>query len=298
MLKLIFAGLLSIPCLLLCITVAPVIAILSIPPLLLLIFRKDDNDSSSQQRSPDHVVIVGGSSGIGLSIAKECIKRGIPHIVLLARNKEKLERAKKMLLSEITTTPVKIDIFSVSVSDYPSLEKIVQKELVDIKKNKHDHRTILFNCAGIPYTAEFEKIPIEQYSNLINTNQLGTMYVVKAFLPIIENGTIVFTSSAAGQVGLYGYAAYSPTKYALRGFAEALQQELLYSRPNVRVQIAFPADTDTPGYQEESKMMPEITKKLNDSAGLANPDDTAKKMLSSATAMNPKFAVAFNFEGW
>jgi 3-dehydrosphinganine reductase len=59
----------------------------------------------------------------------------------------------------------------------------------------------------------------------------------------------------------------------LRGFAETLHAELIKSRPNVSVQIAFPADTNTPGYEEEAKMMPEITKALNESAGLAKPEE-------------------------
>lgn len=84
---------------------------------------------------------------------------------------------------------------------------------------------------------------------------------------------LLLCSSAAAQAGVYGYAAYSPTKYALRGFAETLHAELIRSRPGVNLQIAFPADTNTPGYEEESKMMPAITKILNESAGLSDPNE-------------------------
>ena len=99
------------------------------------------------------------------------------------------------------------------------------------------------------------------------------MYVARAFLPHMSTGCIVFCSSAAGQVGMYGYTAYAPTKYAIRGFAETLHMELLMTKPKVSVQVAFPVDTNTPGYQEEKQMMPEITKKLNANAGLACPDE-------------------------
>lgn len=264
MLKIILAGILSIPCLLFAITVTPIIGILALPSLLLLLFRKGNGDS--HQLEPDHVVIVGGSSGIGLSIAKECVKRNFPRVVLLARNQEKLEKAKKDLESGSQST--KVEIVSVSVSDYAAIQRVA-----DDLNIKDGDRTVLFNCAGIPYTTEFEKIPIEEYQKLVNTNQLGAMYVVRAFLPVIKQGTIVLTSSAAAQAGVYGYSIYSPTKYALRGFAETLHAELLYTHPNVHIQIAFPADTNTPGYEEECKMMPEITKKLNESAGLADPDE-------------------------
>mmetsp|Transcript_10393 Transcript_10393/g.15878 ORF Transcript_10393/g.15878 Transcript_10393/m.15878 type:complete len:343 (-) Transcript_10393:44-1072(-) len=288
MLKLIVAGILCIPCLLFAIAVTPIIGFLALPSLILLLFRKGND---APQVEPDRIVIVGGSSGIGLSIAKECVKKNFPRVILLARNKEKLQKAKECLESESHST--KVEIVSVSVSDYAALQKVVEDLNI-----KDDERTILFNCAGIPFTTEFEKVPIEQYQKLVDTNQLGSMYLARAFLPVMKQGTIVLTSSAAAQAGVYGYSIYSPTKYALRGFAETMHAELLYSHPNVHIQIAFPADTNTPGYEEESKMMPEITKKLNESAGLANPDDSARKMLKCALAKNPKFAVYFNLEGW
>lgn len=64
-----------------------------------------------------------------------------------------------------------------------------------------------------------------------------------------KSGAVVFISSQAGQLGLYGYTAYSTTKYALRGLAETLQMEM---KPhNVQVHISFPPDTDTPQLQAE-----------------------------------------------
>jgi 3-dehydrosphinganine reductase len=64
-------------------------------------------------------------------------------------------------------------------------------------------------------------------------------------------GRILFVSSQAGQIGIFGYTAYSATKFALRGFAEALQMEL---KPyGIYVTLSYPPDTDTPGFKEELK---------------------------------------------
>lgn len=52
----------------------------------------------------------------------------------------------------------------------------------------------------------------------------------------------------AGQVSVYGFAAYSASKGGLRYFAEALQQELLPF--NIRLSVVYPPDTDTPGFEE------------------------------------------------
>ncbi len=267
MIRLILAGILSIPCFLLWVATAPLIAILSIPSLLLLVFRKEGTSSS---KKPTHVVVFGGSKGIGLAIAKECASKklgGNLKITILARNQEILDKAKQEILSVAAETSTTVEAISANVSDHASLENIAKK-IANLNE-----RTILFNCAGIPYTLEYNRIPMDVYEKLCKTNLLGSMYISRAFLPHMEDGTIVLCSSALGQVGMYGYTAYAPTKFALRGFAEALHSELVKSKPGVSIQLAFPVDTDTPGYEEELKTMPEITKQLNDAGGLAKPEE-------------------------
>ncbi|KAL3917272.1 MAG: hypothetical protein SGILL_004794 [Bacillariaceae sp.] len=303
LIKIAAAGVLGLPCLLVAAAVAPLIALLSIPPLLLLVFSKHHNDDDavpSTTTAPSHVIVVGGSSGIGLSIAKECAAQGVAKISILARNQKRLDEAKVAIegirINKSTTTTVQA--LSVSVSDYAAVEKVARQILGDDKNRQRNERVVLFNCAGISYTAEFENIPVDVYRKLIDTNQLGAMYVARAFLPHMHHGCIVFCSSAAGQVGVYGYTVYAATKCALRGFAQTLHIELIRSKPGVSVQIAFPVDTDTPGYKAEQEMMPEITKILNENAGLEKPEDTAKIMVKSAFAKHPKFQVYFTFEGW
>lgn len=284
MLKLILAGVLAIPCLLVCVVTAPILAILSIPPLLLLTFqkegddkfetnRKKNNSNSSDKNIPDHAIIFGGSTGIGFCVAQECIRKNVPRITILARNQDKLDKAKEELEQQIkaasTPTTTVVRVVSVNVSDFPALQKVAK----DICPNPHTEKVVLYNCAGISYTLDMEKVQIETYMKLIQTNQLGAMYVLRAFIPVIYHGTIVLTSSAAGQVGLYGYTAYSPTKYALRGLAETVHQELVRTRPDVNIQVAFPTDTATPGYEEESKIMPELTKIINEAGGLSDPKE-------------------------
>ncbi|KAG7374418.1 short-chain dehydrogenase/reductase SDR [Nitzschia inconspicua] len=275
---------------------APVIGILSIPPLLLLLFRKSDNKhttittkpmtttTTASNDWPVHMIVVGGSSGIGLSIAQECARNGTTaKVTILARNQDKLNQAKADIEETAKTasnSSVQVQAVSVSVTDYTAVEKIAHQLLGNNDKEKQPtkERVILFNCAGIPYTSEFETIPIDVYTKLVETNQLGAMYVTRAFLPHMNQGCIVFCSSATGQLGVYGYTVYSSTKFALRGFAETLHAELMRSKPGVSVQIAFPVDTATPGYEVETKMMPAITKVLNANAGLSQPEDIAKIM--------------------
>jgi 3-dehydrosphinganine reductase len=298
MLKLLLAGVLALPALLVAVVTAPIIALLSIPSLLLLVYRKQQKNGVVEPL-PDHVVITGGSSGIGFCLAKECVEQGISQVTILARNQSKLDKAKKELEQLAATANTKfqgnskkciIRAISVSVSDYAALEKIA-KEIIDPKDS-----VALFNVAGFCHPGYWDAVPPEQYLSMINTNQLGAMYTTRAFLNYMQCGRIVLCSSAAGQVGVFGYTGYSPTKYALRGFAEALHQELS-TRP-IHVQVVFPVDTDTEGYQQELALTPDETKAISEDAGLSKPEDVARSMFRAATAKHPSYLVYFTFEGW
>ncbi len=87
----------------------------------------------------------------------------------------------------------------------------------------------------------------------MRTNYLGAVFCTKAVIDSMKSrrfGRVLFVSSQAGQIGLFGYTAYSPTKFALRGLAESLQMEV--NPYNIYVTVSFPPDTDTPGLKEEN----------------------------------------------
>ena len=65
----------------------------------------------------------------------------------------------------------------------------------------------------------------------------------------VKNGKIVFVSSMLGLLSFAGYSAYSPTKFAIRGLADTLRNEL--KRYNIDVHIFFPGNIDSPGYAVE-----------------------------------------------
>ena len=68
---------------------------------------------------------------------------------------------------------------------------------------------------------------------MMDVNYLGSVYVTRAVIPSMKarrSGRVVFISSQAGQLGLFGYTGYSASKFALRGLAEALQMEVSDNR--------------------------------------------------------------------
>lgn len=95
----------------------------------------------------------------------------------------------------------------------------------------------------------------------------------------LGSGRIVLVSSQAGQVGVFGYTSYCSTKFALKGLAESLQMEL--ARDNIYVTVAYPPDTDTPGFVEENKTKPIETQLINETSGVLSAEEVAKKIIQS-----------------
>ena len=70
----------------------------------------------------------------------------------------------------------------------------------------------------------------------MDVNYLGSVLLTRAVVPSLvrqKQGRVVFVSSMAGQLGLFGYTAYSPSKFALRGLAESLQMEVWAGKTDV-----------------------------------------------------------------
>jgi 3-dehydrosphinganine reductase len=112
-------------------------------------------------------------------------------------------------------------------------------------------------------------------------NYFGTLYCIKAALPGMEQqrrGQIAMVSSGAGLIGIYGYTPYSPSKFALRGLAEALRGEL---KPwGIGVSIVYPPDTDTPQLAAENLTKPPETKRITATAETWSADAVAAKIVA------------------
>lgn len=233
------------------------------------------------------VLISGGSSGIGLALAKQYSSRGAD-VTILARNIDKLKSAQQQILESRIDSQQIVHIISSDVGNFADLKRKISKfdQPVDI----------LINSAGITHPGRFIDLEAEIFTNIITTNYLGTVYLTKLIVPgMIQNksGHIVNISSLAALVGIFGYTAYAPSKYAIRGFSRCLRSEL---KPyGVDVSIVLPPDTDTPQLEFERKIMPETTKKINKSAGKMNPNEVAKIIIKGVE--KKKFTIIPGLEG-
>ena len=211
-----------------------------------------------------HAVITGGSSGIGFGLAKQCAENGVKNITLVARNMAALEKAQKELAAKYPSS--KFHIQSVDVGDHKAVAA-AGKLIVE----NGGPPTMLFNNAGTTTVHAFQDVPIDDFEKVVRCNYLGTVYMTKALLNDMPPGScIMMTSSMAGLVGVFGYTGYSPSKFAIRGFAESLQSEV--RRIGISVSVAFPPDTDTPCFEEENKAKPKETFLISDATGLMQPE--------------------------
>ncbi|XP_064409380.1 3-ketodihydrosphingosine reductase isoform X3 [Latimeria chalumnae] len=225
-----------------------------------------------------HVVVTGGSSGIGKCIAVECYKQGA-FITLVARDENKLLQAKKEIEKYSINDKQIVLCISVDVSkDYGQVDNVMKQA-----QEKLGPIDMLVNCVGTSMAEKFEDIRIESFRRLMEINYLGSVYPTRAVINTMKErrmGRIVFVSSQAGQLGLFGFTAYSPSKFALRGLAESLQMEV---KPyNIYVTVAYPPDTDTPGFAEENKTKPLETRLISETSGLCQPEQVAKIIVKDA----------------
>ncbi|KAK4743196.1 hypothetical protein SAY87_001197 [Trapa incisa] len=233
-----------------------------------------------------HVFITGGSSGIGLALAHQAASAGA-RVSILARSQAKLEEAKRAVQ---LATGIDVATFAADVRDFDAVKRAVEAAgPIDV----------LVVNQGVFVPGELERLRLDEFRFMIDVNLIGSFNMIKAVLPAMKGradkrpASIALMSSQAGQVGIYGYTAYSASKFGLRGLAEALQQEVIAD--NIHISLIFPPDTDTPGFEEETKRRPQLTNIIAESSGAMKTEVVAKKALDGIKSGS--FIVPCSFEG-
>ncbi len=216
-----------------------------------------------------HVLITGGSSGIGLALAIQCVEAGA-RLSLVSRNAGKLGRARDAILKHFPSASI-----AVAAADVSSREQV--QAALAAAHAAHGPVDVLITSAGVAQPGYFDDVPLSVFETTMAVNYLGTVYFLKAVLPEMRarrSGSVVLISSGAGLVGIFGYTPYAPTKFALRGLAESLRGEL--AGTGVTVSIVYPPDTDTPQLAEENLTKPLETRAITSGGGLWKADDVAR----------------------
>ncbi|WP_312421872.1 SDR family oxidoreductase [Epilithonimonas sp.] len=221
------------------------------------------------------VVITGASSGVGRAAAEAFAQEGC-NLILAARGKEALEETVAICKS-FGALAIAIPT---NVAEYKEVEHLTEKALeitgaIDFWVNN----------AGVMATGRFEETPVEVIDQLIKTNLLGYMHGARSVLPVFKkqgHGILLNNISIGGWMPAPYGAAYSASKYGIRGMVECLQGEVS-DEPDIHVVALYPSIQRSTGNMHSAKYSG-LDFKIPPTA--ADPKKLAEEMV--AMAKNPK----------
>lgn len=165
--------------------------------------------------------ITGAGSGIGRALALELAEQGC-HLALSDINLAAVEETATQVLA--TSPKLRVTNQQLDVADRIAVEAWAGKVVKD-----HGQVNLVFNNAGVALGSTIEGSSYEDLEWIVNINFWGVVYGTKAFLPHLKksgDGHVINISSLFGIISVPSQGAYNATKFAVRGFTEALRQEL------------------------------------------------------------------------
>jgi uncharacterized protein len=201
-------------------------------------------------------VVTGASSGIGAEIARALARRGW-HCVLLARREERLRPLAEEIGGEFAVC---------DVTDRAAVLEIAAR---------HPRIDLLVNNAGVAGRTSFLDGDPETIERVLQTNYLGAVWCLQAFLPALEAAApsdVVNIVSVAGQVALPMSGPYAASKHAQLAFSRATAAQL--RRRRIRVHTVKPGFVDTEGFPQS--WLPKPARRL-----VIGPERVAEHVLAS-----------------
>ncbi|HEV8628866.1 MAG TPA: SDR family oxidoreductase [Thermoanaerobaculia bacterium] len=198
-------------------------------------------DSGSNGATPEVVVVTGASAGVGRATVRELARRGA-WVGLLARGVDGLEAARR----EVEQAGGRALALPVDVTDAAAVEAAaerVERELGPID--------VWVNDAMVTVLAPFEDLALEDFRRVTEVNYLGTVYGTLAALRRMrrrDRGTIVQVGSALSYRAIPLQSAYCGSKFAVRGFTDALRSELLHDGSGVHLTMVHLPALNTPQF--------------------------------------------------
>ncbi|RFC66520.1 SDR family NAD(P)-dependent oxidoreductase [Fulvimarina endophytica] len=180
-------------------------------------------------------LVTGAASGIGRAIAVSLAERGAA-LALADIDEAGLAATRGLLRPGTHATLHPIDL----------ADKDAIAALPGAVMAEHRSVDLLFNVAGVAIGGSFEQVDANDFDWLMEINFFGTVRMVRAFLPVLRQASeaqVVNISSIYGIISPPGQAAYSASKFAVRGFSNALRHEL--RRTSIGVSVVHPGGVAT-----------------------------------------------------
>jgi NAD(P)-dependent dehydrogenase (short-subunit alcohol dehydrogenase family) len=204
--------------------------------------------SMSRKLEGKIAVVTGGSTGIGLAVAKRFAAEGA-HVIITGRRQAQLDAA----VQAIGAGAVAVQVDSTSLDQMQGLFDRIQAD--------HGKLDILMANAGGGSTLPLGQITEAHFDDTFERNVKGTLFTVQAALPLLGAGSsVILTGSTAGSSGTEAFSVYAASKAAVRSFARNWILDL--KGRGIRINTLSPGPTRTSGLVE-----------------LAGPDETSQQGL-------------------
>ena len=175
-----------------------------------------------------NIVVTGASSGIGKSILSELTAQEGNRIIAAARGADK-----------ITGYGDNVIPFSCDLSTKEGVDALFAKA-----EEVFDKIDIFFCNAGAPYYERFDYEDWNRIERIFDLNTVSHIYTYSKYLNHLDGreGRLVYTISAMGEMAIPGYALYAATKFAMKGFQQAIRDE---TPENLQISCIYPVSTKT-----------------------------------------------------
>ncbi len=199
-------------------------------------------------------IVTGASSGIGLATARRAAQAGAK-VFLAARDGDALAR----ICDEIRAQGGTADFAVVDVASEQAVHDLARAAV-----GRFGGFDTWVNVAGVCLLGQLKDVLTEDHRRLFEVNYWGLVYgslaAVRHFRELGKAGALINVGSAASEIPLPYAAAYTASKFAVKGFTNALRMELAHEELPVSVTFIKPGAVDTPFFHHSKTMLGGVTK--------------------------------------
>ncbi len=242
-------------------------------------------------RKDSIAVITGAGSGIGRALAARFAAEGVSGIAIADISTDGLVETEKLIGDK-----TKVTVHTVDVADREAMAAFADEVIA-----AHERVTHLINNAGVALGGRVSEVTLDEIEWLMGVNFWGVVHGTKFFLPHLEkepSAHIVNISSLFGMIAPPGQAAYCASKFAVRGFTEALRHEL--EGTNIAVSVVHPGGVKTniansarvsTGVKLTTEEIEKLRKFQNKLLSRTSPERAAEIIVSGIKTRQPRIIV-------
>jgi NAD(P)-dependent dehydrogenase (short-subunit alcohol dehydrogenase family) len=238
------------------------------------------------------VVITGAGSGIGRALSLNLAARGAV-LALTDWDEVGLVETARLVQSG-TGGQVRTDKLDVR-------DRAAMREYADSVRAEFGRVNVIINNAGVALHGDFEEVTYEDFEWVMDVDFWGVVQGTKEFLPhLIDSGDghVVNISSLFGLLGMPGQTAYNSAKFAVRGFSEALREEMLVARRPVQVTCVHPGGIRTAiarnARATASHDQAEVARHFDTKLARMSPERAAEIIVAGVLADKPRVVVGLD----